>query len=148
MLLGLQDTGVEWEYMRQFPLSFPRHIYSEARARIVAATGMSLDQLLLTTVLMPRAQYNSAPLAISEFNILGAYVHHFHRESMLLMEWTGNSTTPLTQYRSFILGWRLRREKHKPIRQVDPSIDREICGYIGEEPGCLEKHRHQGVSGT
>jgi hypothetical protein len=62
---------VEVEFMRRPPYTYPRWIYSELRRFCWSVHGVTLDEYVLS----------QPPRGFSEFNALGGYAWHHHRDA-------------------------------------------------------------------
>jgi hypothetical protein len=81
---------VEFEFMRTPPYTFPRWIYSAFREHARFRHAMSLEQYI---VAQPARGF-------SEFNALGAYAWHFHRECFQWVE-VGRDPAPVEHCRVY-----------------------------------------------
>jgi len=116
--------------MRRFPLTYPREAYLYLRARVMEAHGMSIDNFMVREV---KTAVSGLPISLSEFNIIGACLHHFHPDVMFFKEFDSSVRHgPIKQFPStdFTVNGPSR------LDSLTEEQDRQLCEYIGEQPGC------------
>lgn len=101
---------VEFEFMRRFPIMVPRWLYPRIREFCHKKHGMIMSDYI-------RMQ---PPRAFSEFNVMGAYAWHFHKEMMYFVNTLGT-----------VMDYPLARQFHS-WGGITPEVKKELNHIFGE----------------
>lgn len=89
----------EYEYMRRFPIVYPRWAYGALREFCVKQHGVELDKYIMS---QPYREF-------SEFNVMGFFLYEYHRDKF---EWIDTSKVPESQWPELTVD---QRWSHNPI---------------------------------
>lgn len=109
---GVVGFPVEWEYMRRFPLAYPRELLPLARARIEEVHGIGFGEFIRR---VPGRH-------LSEFNVLGAVGEREMPERFRMIDTDGGGEWPPLYAKQF-WSW----------GGITPEIADEMEGMIGHE---------------